>query len=346
MLHVVYLYYIGSFLHLTSFSFFHEDVELISQDFLINAILTVFLIASQGNYLQSGKNVVIQRLTKSKKLLEENYALLEEQNAMMNKYAKHLEKTNSELEKFASVASHDLKAPLRAIGNLTDIIEDEAGHLLNDEMQSHFKVIKSRVLRMDALLNALLEYSKADKNSEEYREIAMQPFFEEQLNAVRENIAVHLKFETDLPMVFGERNKLAKAIRNLLHNAIIFNDKDSVEISIAVSDEYDHWLFAIHDNGPGIEARYHEKVFVIFQTLNRRDEKETMGIGLAVARKIIEERGGKIWLDNVQGSGTSVHFTIPKFSTNPNLLQPAGTATTITFTEDNIWLADKRPNLN
>ena len=318
ILHVVYLYYISSYTNVTSFSFFKANDLLINQDYLTNAILTVFLIASQGNYLQSGKNVVIQRLTKSKKLLEDNYALLEEQNDLLNTYAHHLEKTNKELEKIASVASHDLKAPLRAIGNLTDIIEDESGHLFSEDTLQHFGIIKGRVKRMDNLLDALLEYSKADKNREEYGNFDLDSVVDHALESLTVAENVKIIRTTKLPIVFGEFNKLKKVIANILHNAIQFNDKSIPEIIIDVEEKANEWILSIKDNGPGIDEKYHEKIFVIFQTLARRDEKETMGTGLAVAKKIIEDSGGTIHVRSEEGSGAAFLFSIPKFAATAN----------------------------
>jgi signal transduction histidine kinase len=129
----IYFYLISSFTDLTSFAMFKEDVELINQDFIVNALFSFYLIASQGSYLQSGKNILIQRLEKSKRELENKNKELTTSNKLLQTYTNSLEKSNKELIKFASVASHDLKAPLRAIGTLTDFLEMDLEEVMNEE---------------------------------------------------------------------------------------------------------------------------------------------------------------------------------------------------------------------
>lgn len=310
--HVVYLFLISTYTDWTSFDLFKNDTALINQDFLTNAILSLFLIASHSSYMQSGKNVVIQRLTKSKEELEEKNKQLGERNVLLNGYTMKLEKTNYELDKFVSVASHDLKAPLRAIGNLAAMVEEDAAGVLPEEAKKNLATIVSRVNRMDHLLNALLDYSRLDSAAGEdgivdINEIVDSlPFF----TMINEKVKVSVK--GNLPVVYNDKIKLSRVFANLVDNAIKFNDKEEVKIEIScVAEDHQH-IFSVHDNGPGIDKRYHEKVFVLFQTLKRRDEFETMGVGLAITKKIIEERGGKIWLESEQGKGSKFFFSLPR----------------------------------
>jgi light-regulated signal transduction histidine kinase (bacteriophytochrome) len=106
--------------------------------------------------------------------------------------------------------------------------------------------------------------------------------------------------------------KLQQIFLNLIHNAVKYNDKEDIQIDIGCEDAGANWKFFVRDNGPGIEPKYHDKIFVIFQTLNARDEVESRGVGLAIVKKIIEEEGGKIWVESEKGKGASFCFTWPK----------------------------------
>jgi light-regulated signal transduction histidine kinase (bacteriophytochrome) len=110
----------------------------------------------------------------------------------------------------------------------------------------------------------------------------------------------------------AERVKLQQIFLNLIHNAIKYNDKEDVLVEVGFEDAGTEWKFFVKDNGPGIEPRYHDKIFVIFQTLNARDEVESRGVGLAIVKKIIEEEGGRIWVESDKGKGATFFFTWPK----------------------------------
>ncbi|CAN5476957.1 hypothetical protein BH11BAC2_BH11BAC2_05990 [soil metagenome] len=230
----------------------------------------------------------------------------------MKRYMKDLEKTNSELDKFAYVVSHDLKAPLRAIGNLTGWIEEDMGDRLPEEIQGHFNTIKGRVVRMEGLINGILDYTKAAKDGGSIIEFRCDDMVRETIDLIGApaNAVIHVRDE--MPVMKSERVKLQQVFLNLIHNAIKYTDKENILIEVGCKDNGADWQFYVKDNGPGIEKRYHEKIFVIFQTLNARDEVEARGVGLAIVKKIIEEEGGKIWIDSEKGKGANFCFTWPK----------------------------------
>lgn len=310
--HVIYLFFISAHTHLTSFSMFKNDTGLISQDFLVNAILIFFLTASQCNYLQSGRNIVISRLEESKKELEEKNKLLEEKNKLLKDYAEGLEKTNRELEKFASVTSHDLKAPLRAIGSLTDIIEEENGSTFSEGTNRNFSTIKSRVRRMEELINSLLEYSKIKNQKRKPEPVELTELIAGLKTSLPKNNDINIDVPSDIPLITTDKAGLRTILFHLIKNAVLFNDKDAVKVKIAIQDSGKEWTFTIKDNGPGIDKIYHEKIFTLFQTLNRRDEIETTGAGLAISKKIVETSGGRMWVKSEPGNGAEFVFTLPK----------------------------------
>lgn len=281
------------------------DENALDQDFLFTGVLAIIFIASQVNYLESGRNIVIQRITQSRnELRKKNIELADNIRA--------LEKTNRELDKFASIVSHDLKAPLRAIGNLTGWIETDMKGKMPTEVQENFDAIKQRVRRMEGLINGLLEYSKADRKRGEVVTVDLKKLIADTLDFIGKPDNVKLEFTTAMPVFATDKLLLEQIFSNLLDNSVKYNDKSSVEIKVSAEEKNNQWLFAVTDNGPGIDAQYHEKVFVIFQTLKRRDEVESTGVGLAIVKKIIEEKGGKIWVESEPGKGASFKFTWPK----------------------------------
>ncbi len=236
----------------------------------------------------------------------------------MQQYNINLEKTNKELDKFAYVVSHDLKAPLRAIGNLTGWIEEDMADRLPDDIRGHFNIIKGRVVRMEGLINGILDYTKAAKNEGEMQKFMSDDLLRESIDliGVPENAVIHVRDQ--MPEMQTEKVKLQQIFMNLIHNAVKYNDKEDIQVDIGCEDMGAEYKFYVKDNGPGIESKYHEKIFVIFQTLNARDEVEARGVGLAIVKKIIEEEGGRIWVESEKGCGATFCFTWPKVRRNPD----------------------------
>jgi len=230
----------------------------------------------------------------------------------MRLYMKNLEKTNGELDKFAYVVSHDLKAPLRAIGNLTGWIEEDMGDQLPDEMRTHFNTIKGRVVRMEGLINGILDYTKAAKDTNTTETFNSDELVRDSVELIGAPANAIVNIRDGMPIMNAEKVKLQQIFMNLIHNAIKYNDKTDIQVEIGGCSANHNWEFYVKDNGPGIEARYQDKIFVIFQTLNARDEVEARGVGLAIVKKIIEEEGGSIWVESEKGQGATFKFTWPK----------------------------------
>jgi len=262
--------------------------------------ITMTPIAADEN--NNERFIFIESDITSRKIAEEKMKL----------YMNNLEKTNRELDKFAYVVSHDLKAPLRAIGNLTGWIEEDMGARLPEEILAHFATIKGRVVRMEGLINGILDYTKAAKKDGEMESFKSDELLRETVDliGVPSNAIVHIR--DTMPIMKTERVKMQQIFLNLIHNAIKYNNKEDIQVEVGCVEKGNDWQFYVKDNGPGIEKRYHEKIFVIFQTLNARDEVESRGVGLAIVKKIIEEEGGSIWLDSEKNNGTTFFFTWPK----------------------------------
>lgn len=316
--HFIFMFIIGRYTTITNFAMFKEDVALISQDFLTNGILTCFLIASLASYLQSGNNVVVKSIEKSRDALARQNEQLEKNNELLEAYSIGLQKTNSDLEKFVSIASHDLKSPLRAVAWLTAMIEEDMEDKMPDEVKANFDIIKQRVGRMELLLNGLLEYTKSEKFESNMSEFTMNELLLDFLAIEKENCKITFEIQENMPSIIAEESKIRRVMANIIDNAIRFNDKKDIQIKIHSEADIHQTTFYISDNGPGIEEQFHDKIFVLFQTLSRRDDHETMGVGLAVAKKIIEQRQGVIWVNSEPGLGATFAFSIPhKMKVNP-----------------------------
>jgi len=229
----------------------------------------------------------------------------------ISNYLMNLEKTNKELDKFAYVVSHDLKAPLRAIGNLTGWIEEDAGHMLPEDVRKNFNLIKERVVRMESLINGILDYSKVAKKNSQVEEQDLNMIIQEVVSMVNDG-SCKVTIADKLPNIHADRTKIQQVFMNIIGNAIKFNDKSHKQVTIGYSDQGDCHRFSITDNGPGIDPRFHDKIFQIFQTINSRDEFESTGVGLAIVKKIIDEQTARVWVESNPGFGTTFHFTWPK----------------------------------
>jgi PAS domain S-box-containing protein len=181
----------------------------------------------------------------------------------MRLYMKNLEKTNGELDKFAYVVSHDLKAPLRAIGNLTGWIEEDMGEQIPAEMRTHFNTIKGRVVRMEGLINGILDYTKAAKITDTVEIFNAVELVRDSVELIGAPANAIINIRDNMPVMNAEKVKLQQIFMNLIHNAIKYNDKADIQVEIGGVSANQNWEFYVKDNGPGIEARYQDKIFVI-----------------------------------------------------------------------------------
>jgi PAS domain S-box-containing protein len=246
--------------------------------------------------------VIIMRDISERKLAEEQKARL----------MTELESANEELKSFAYVVSHDLKAPLRAIGALADWLATDYKDKLDDQGKEHIRLLVSRVHRMGNLIDGILQYSRVGRVKEAPVAMDVERVIREVIELIAPPENVTIEIEAPMPTIVAEPTRVQQIFQNLLSNAIKYMDKPRGEIRIACSDEGDRWKFSVKDNGPGIESRHFEKIFQLFQTLAPRDRIESTGVGLALVKKIVELYSGRIWLQSRPGEGSTFFFTLPK----------------------------------
>lgn len=228
------------------------------------------------------------------------------------KLVRELERTNQELDQFAYVASHDLKAPLRGIGNLSEWIEEDIGPSFPQSAREKMELLRGRVRRLESLIDGILEYSRAGRAKKAPTSIDSVTLVRELIELLAPPAAVVIDVDESLPSLVSERVPLQQVFGNLLVNAVKYAGRPDVQIRVRGVTEGEFVHFSVADNGPGIAPQYHERIFVVFQRLAARDKIEGTGIGLAIVKKIIEGRGGRVWVESPtdsNGTGTTFHFT-------------------------------------
>lgn len=236
-------------------------------------------------------------------------------SARLSKNISELERRNAELDKFAHVVSHDLKAPLRGIHNVSKWIEEDFANELSPELKKYLDIIPQRTRRMEDLINGLLDYARTRKSNEP-GETDINKLVQDIVDAiVPRTMKVVMK---ELPVIIAERLELEQVFTNLISNAVKYTSQENGIIIIDGMEKKDHYEFSVKDNGIGIEPEYHEKIYEIFQTLRDKNEKESTGIGLAIVKKILDDRNCTIRVVSEWGKGAEFIFTWPRIKTNTN----------------------------
>jgi PAS domain S-box-containing protein len=270
----------------------------------------------QANDQLELKNLELREL--NRKLAREAEARVEAQEALHAANAE-LDRSNKNLELFASVASHDLQEPLHTITSYTELLGRRYGDRFDDRGRQYMSFILDGTHHMHRMINDLLAYSRVNTRA--------RPFFSVDLNAALKQALTSLARgldeskatieQVELPQVEGDDLQLAQLFQNLLSNAVKFAKKDvPLVIRISCEGSGSEWLLGVHDNGIGIEPRFLNQIFEIFRRLHTRQEYEGTGIGLAICKRIVEHHGGRIWAESTFGEGASFFFTLPTRGTN------------------------------
>lgn len=224
-----------------------------------------------------------------------------------------LARSNAELEQFAYVASHDLQEPLRAVTSYAELLEMKYSDVLDEKAMKYLFHMTGGVTRMQALINDLLSYSRVGTRGKEFAPTDMGEVLEEALQNLEKAIEESgAKVTHDpLPVVEADPIQMRQVLQNLVGNAIKFRGERTPEVYVSAEKQEDAWLFGVRDTGIGIEPKYNERIFEIFQRLHGRTEYEGTGIGLALCRRIVERHGGIIRVESEPGAGTTFYFAIP-----------------------------------
>jgi predicted ATPase/signal transduction histidine kinase len=223
-----------------------------------------------------------------------------------------LNKVNEELKNFAYVVSHDLKAPLRAINQLAGWIEEDYAGAFDEDGKAQMTLLRSRAKKMHDMIDGILQYSRIGRIKETTEFVDLNSLVNEVVEALSPPPQIEIQVQADLPSVHVEKLRMYQVVQNLFDNAIKYNDKPQGLISLTYQEQDNEWHFCVQDNGIGIDTPYQQKVFQLFQTLEPKDQHNNTGVGLSVVEKIINNWGGKIWLESELGQGCRFFFTLPK----------------------------------
>lgn len=227
-----------------------------------------------------------------------------------------LERSNAELEDFTHVVSHDLKEPLRGIEAFSGFLSEDYADTLDERGQGYLTVLQDSAVRMRDLIDDLLQLSRIGRIKSQYATVSTASLAGEVADAIQFSLkekGVDLRIQEHLPTLVCDPVRIRQVLENLISNAIKYNDKPHPIIEIACSEGPDAYTFSVRDNGHGIDSKYHEKIFRIFQRLVLREEHEGTGVGLTICKKIVEGHGGKIWVESDgPGHGSTFLFSIPK----------------------------------
>ncbi|WP_193771352.1 chemotaxis protein CheB [Candidatus Magnetaquicoccus inordinatus] len=241
---------------------------------------------------------------------------------------RELEVANRELNDFAYIISHDLKAPFRAIGSLTSWLSADFADRLGEEGMELVKLLQGRADRLNGLIDALMEYVRVTRLHEELQDVDLNRLVNRVIKELQPPEEMEISIDDSLPSIRFEPRRAEQIFHSLLENAIRFMDKRLGIIRIACVGEAataegvgagaqlpgsgGWWHFSVRDNGPGIDESHFEKIFAVFQTLQARDHQESSGMGLALVRKIVGKFAGRVWVESKVGEGSVFHFTLPK----------------------------------
>lgn len=249
---------------------------------------------------------MVRDITERKQAESRNLALLQE-----------ITSANEELTSFAYVVSHDLKAPLRGIGSLADWLSTDYADKFNDEGREHMRLLIQRVHRMSGLIDGILQYSRVGRVKEAVVAVDLNGLLRDVIDLLAPPAHIAVSVENSLPTIVVEPTRIEQVFHNLISNAVKYMDKPQGIVRIGCIEDSREWRFSVADNGPGIETRHFDKIFQLFQTLAPRDRVESTGVGLALAKKIVEMYHGRIWVESVPGAGATFWFALPKPGTPP-----------------------------
>jgi signal transduction histidine kinase len=288
--------------------------------FIIVAFLTyrisarIMKMVRMANDIASG-NYSVNVKDDSKDELSNLSQSLNHMAAELSGNIRELKRKNEELDQFAHIVSHDLKGPLRGIDNVVTWIEEDHATEISEKMNDYLQLIKGRIVRAENLIQGILEYARTGKEIMGNELVDINQL----LGEIIENIPVcslHFIIQKNMPVMYTERTPLLQIFSNLILNAVKYHDKPDGEVRVYSKEHPGYYEFFVEDNGPGIAQIYHDRIFVIFQTLKDRDSFESTGVGLAIVKKILDARKEKIRILSAPGKGSTFSFTWKKNTSN------------------------------
>ncbi len=280
-----------------------EEDKFIRPDGSIEWIRWEILPWYKSKKVIGGLIMFVEHITKRKELEQK-----------MVKMIQALNKSNSELERFAHICAHDLNEPLRTIANYNRIIEDEYKDKMGPEAAKYLENISKSIKHMNNLVNGILAYAQFERSGLNKLSFSLETI----ITSLKMILEKKMKdkgafiYSDNMPFIYGDRGLIACVFQNLISNALKFNESDIPIIYVTVKEKKNAFIFCVEDNGIGIDPKYHHKIFALFERLHHTSKYEGTGVGLSISKKIIEAHGGKLWLKSSVANGSQFFFSIPK----------------------------------
>lgn len=290
-----------------SFKSWYEVVSLV-KDSIVPYIIEEF----KSDYTKIHDAIIgLGKLTDfAMQAIAESYFMTEK--SIIQGHQKKQDALIKDLQSFAYVVSHDLKSPLRGIAKISEWLAQDYTDVLDEHGKKQLGLLKKRVVRLDHLIDGILAYSRSGDENEPKTEVNVENLLQETIDLTVVDNNVEVNVVSPMPIIIFDRPKLVQVFSNLIGNAIKHNDKAKTVVTIGCQDIGEDYEFSVADNGPGIDEKYQQKIFRIFQTLQTKDETESTGIGLSIVKKIIESADGSIQVESAVGNGAKFIFTLPK----------------------------------
>jgi two-component system, LuxR family, sensor kinase FixL len=267
----------------------------------------VLIISKNADFLRDADGNIIGGIESF-----EDMTIAKQNEETQKQLVEELQAVNMELSDFAYIISHDLKAPLRGITTLAEWLVTDYSEKFDDDGKEQMKLLAERVNRMQKMIDGVLQYSRVGRVREEKSSINLNEILPQIIDSIDPPSHIKITIENELPTILFEPTRITQVFQNLLSNAVKYLNKPEGLVRIGSGDEGDYLKFYVADNGQGIEEKYFEKIFQLFQTLSTNKSSESTGVGLTVVKKIVELYGGKIWVESRVGQGSTFYFTVLK----------------------------------
>src|SRR3984957_4310906 len=302
---------LGPYLTQPAYSIAHARLNTLPMIALISVLIS--RMAGSRDKIREANALLDERVRARTAELEQVNRSLQEREAQLMAQADRLSQSNADLEQFAYFASHDLQEPLRMIGIYTELIEDKHRAQFGEEASRYAKVVRESIRRLETLVNDLLAYSRAiHEHQVEQTEIESSEALRVATNNLDQLIGSTGAeiIASGLPRLLVHPTQLVQIFQNLIGNALKYRSSLPPIIRVTAERRSDDWIFAVQDNGIGIPADYHMKIFQPFKRLHGQ-EYPGSGVGLAICQRILERLGGKIWVESESGRGSTFYFSLP-----------------------------------
>ena len=254
--------------------------------------------------------ILLNDSTAYKSSLANKNRALEQSRIELKKRAEDLEDKNKDLEEFSNVVSHDLRTPLGNLSALFNWLQKEIEEENKEHIDEHLKLIERETHQMDLILKGVLKYSLQNEARTTGEKLNLDYLLND-IKRFNENENCKIIIKKVLPIVEINKSQIFQVFQNLIQNSINYNDKEVCEIEVDYTQDNEFYTFSVKDNGIGIAKKYHKKIFKLFQRLDFEETRDSTGIGLSMAKKIINRNKGEIYLESQVGIGSTFYFTLP-----------------------------------